>query len=163
TSSVSKYMAATQIKRPDVHSSLFQRVASSLVGFPLLVFSVFWHGGLPFMLAVGVLCLMGMREFFHGCRKKDLRPLEGVGYVAGLLFLTAAHRQGGELIGTHLPAALGGLMIMGLILSLCRAERTPIRDLGATLLGALYVGWLFSYLILLRNHGGDLLRALGGR
>jgi phosphatidate cytidylyltransferase len=163
TSAMGKYLTIPQIRPPDVHSSLFQRVASSLVGFPILVFSVFWHGGVPFMLAVGVLCLLGMREFFHGCRQKDVRPLEPVGYFAGLLFLTAAHRQGGELIGTHLPAALGVLMIMGLIWSLFQTNRSPIRDLGATLLGTLYVGWLFSYLILLRNHGGDLLRDVGGR
>jgi phosphatidate cytidylyltransferase len=150
------------MKPPDVRSSLFQRVASSVVGFPILVFSVFWHGGLPFMVAVGGLCLWGMREFYHGCRKGGYRPLEPVGYVAALLFLVAAHRQGGQMIGTYLPAALGTLMIAGLILSLCRVTRAPIRDLGATLLGTLYVGWLFSYLILLRNDGGDLLRGIGG-
>src|SRR5438128_91435 len=98
--------AVSSLKSPNVKSSLFQRVASSIVGFPILVFSVFWHGGLPFMLAVGVLCLTGMREFFQGCRKGGYQPIEPAGYLAALLFLIAAHRQGGQLLGTHLPAAL---------------------------------------------------------
>ena len=46
-----------------------------------------------------MLCLTGMWEFFQGCRKGGFRPLEPVGYFAALLFLVAAHRQGGELHG----------------------------------------------------------------
>ena len=61
----------------------------------------------------------------------QLKRDEGVGDLGALLFLMAAHRQGGELIGTHLPAALGVLMLTGLILSLFQAERSPIRDYSA--------------------------------
>lgn len=141
---------------------MLQRVLSSLVGLPILVFFVFWRGGLPFMLGVAVLTILGLGEFYRACRKQGIRPLAWLGYTASALLLLVAHTAGREWIGQQMSAALTALLLVGLVSALARRDRAPVRDLGATLLGTFYVGWLFSYLILLRHQGADLLARLGG-
>ncbi len=141
---------------------MLQRILSSLVGLPVLVFCVFWRGGLPFMLGVAVLSVLGLGEFYRACRKQGLRPLGWLGCAASALFLLVAHTQGRRWIGGQMNAALTAVVLVALVSELLRKERAPIRDLGATLLGAVYVGWLFSYLILLRSQGAELLARVGG-
>src|SRR5437764_5286278 len=142
---------------------MLQRVVSGLVGLPLLVFFVFWRGGLPFMLGVAVLSLWGLAEFYRACDRQGLRRLSWLGYVATVLFLLVAHTRGRRLIGDQMHPALTALVLVGLVAELARKERAPVRNLGATILGAVYVGWLFSYLILLRHQGAALLARMGGR
>jgi phosphatidate cytidylyltransferase len=142
--------------------AMWQRVLSGLVGLPALVFCVFWRGGLPFMVGIAVLSLIGLAEFYGACRKQGYRPLSWLGYAASALFLLAAHASGREWIGDRMSPTLTSLLLVGLVVELGRQERAPVRNLGATLLGAVYVGWLFSYLILLRNDGAGLLARVGG-
>jgi phosphatidate cytidylyltransferase len=143
-------------------TSMLQRVLSSLVGVPLLVFSVFWRGGLPFMLGVALFSLLGLGEFYRACRKQGAQPLAWLGYAASALFLLVAHTAGRQWIGRQMSAALTALVLVGLVSELIRKDRAPIRNLGATILGTVYVGWLFSYLILLRQQGAELLARVGG-
>jgi phosphatidate cytidylyltransferase len=141
---------------------MLQRVLSGLVGLPILVFFVFWRGGLPFMLGIAALTILGLGEFYRACGKQGIRPLSWLGYAAAALFLLVAHTAGRQWIGRQMNAALTALLLVGLVSVLARRERAPVRDLGATLLGTFYVGWLFSYLILLRHQGAELLRRVGG-
>jgi phosphatidate cytidylyltransferase len=144
---------------------MLQRVLSGLVGLPILVAFVFWRGGLPFMLGIGVLTILGLGEFYRACRKHGIQPLSWLGYAASSLFLLLAHPVGRQWIGRHVNVSplLTALLLVGLLAALARKERAPVRDLGATLLGTFYVGWLFSYLILLRHEGAGLLTRVGGR
>ena len=54
----------------------------------------------------------------------------------------------------YLPALLILLVIFSLLIELVNRKPQPILNIGATLLGAVYVGWLCSYLTLL--HGIQL-------
>jgi phosphatidate cytidylyltransferase len=141
---------------------MWQRIASSLVGLPILVFFAFWRGGLPFMLGAACLSILGLGEFYRACRKQGIVPLSWLGYAATALFLLVAHTTGERWIGGQMGPALTALLLVGLIAELGRKDRSPIRNLGATILGAIYVGWLFSYLILLRHQGAELLARVGG-
>lgn len=141
---------------------MLQRVLSSLVGLPLLVLVVLWRGGLPFTVGVGILALAGLTEFYSACSMQGFRPLAWLGYAAAVCFLLEARLAGSPWAGQPLRAALMALVLVGLLVELARAQRAPVRDLGATLLGALYVGWLFSYLVLLRDEGGMFLARMGG-
>jgi phosphatidate cytidylyltransferase len=144
-------------------ATLLQRILSSLIGLPILVFFVFWRGGLPFMLGVALFTLLGQAEFYRACRKHGIQPAAWLGYTASALFLLVAHTAGRQWIGHQMSAALTALVLGGLIWELMRKERAPVRNLGATILGTAYVGWLFSYLILLRHQGADLIARVGGQ
>lgn len=129
------------------------RIVSGVIGIPLLVLLVFIKQGLPFILGVGLISVIGLNEFYRGVRKTGARPQEWLGLASALLFLFAA-RQGFKSVGFELPAVLTLLVLASLTVELIRRDRAPIRNLGATLLGAVYVGWLFSYLVALRSVPG---------
>ncbi len=129
---------------------MLTRTISGIVGIPLLVLLVFLEQGLPFILGVGVLSMLGMVEFYESVRRTGARPQAWMGLASALLFLFAALRS----LESELPAVLTVLVIASLTVELASKDRAPIKNLGATFLGAVYVGWLFSYLVALRNIEG---------
>lgn len=133
---------------------MIARIISGLVGIPLLVLLVFTEKGLPFILGVGVISIVGVLEFYHGIRKTGARPQVWLGLTCAFLFLFAA-RQGLKSLEFELPAVITLLVIASLSIELIRPDRAPIKNLGATFLGAVYVGWLFSYLVALRSLTGS--------
>lgn len=137
------------------------RIVSGIVGIPLLVLLVFTERGLPFILGVGAISIIGLLEFYEGIRRTGARPQIWLGLVCAFLFLFAA-RQGLKSLDFELPAVLTMLVITSLSVELIRRDRAPIKNLGATFLGAVYVGWLFSYLIALRSLDGQVhVNAMG--
>jgi len=142
---------------------MLQRVLSSLIGLPLLVFCVFWHGGLPFTFGIAAVSLVALGEFYSACRKQGVRPLSWLGTVTAVLLLFGAYAAERPGTGRWLDAILAGSVLAGLVGELARTERAPVKELGTTLFGALYAGWLFRFLILLRTQGAALLAPGGGR
>jgi phosphatidate cytidylyltransferase len=142
---------------------MLQRVLSSLIGLPLLVYCIFWHAGLLFRGGIILLSLVGVAEFYAACGKQGLRPLSGLGVAAALLFLLPSTFLEELAADRWLGVVLTGCLLAALVRELARKERAPVKDLGVTFLGALYGGWLFRYLILLRAQGAVLLTSAGGR
>ena len=141
---------------------MIARIISGLVGIPLLVLLVFTEQGLPFILGVGVISIIGLLEFYDGIEKTGARPQIWLGLTCAFLFLFAA-RQGLKSLEFELPAVITLLVIVSLTVELVRPNRAPIKNLGATFLGAVYVGWLFSYLVALRSLSGEVHVSLVNR
>ena len=122
------------------------RFLSGLVGIPLLIVLVFVRGGTPFILGVAVISIIGLVEFYDGVRKTGAEPQEWVGVASAFFFLFAARHQFQEQFFST-AGVLTLLVIITLVIELTRKDRAPIKNLGATFLGVIYVGWLFSYLV----------------
>lgn len=129
---------------------MLMRFVSGMIGIPLLIVLVFVEEGLPFVLGVGLISVMGLYEFYHGVRKTGAEPQEWVGLACALLFLLAA-RNRFDAAGFSMPGVLTLFVVGALVIELLRKNRAPIRNLGGTFLGAVYVGWLFSYLVAIRS------------
>jgi phosphatidate cytidylyltransferase len=141
---------------------MLRRVITSLVTLPILIGSLFWGGGMPFVALVTLAAFLGLAEFYRGCETRSIRPLAWMGFPAVALFLASAVPWVATRLGAWLELALAALVLLGLILDLARSKRAPVADLGATLLGVFYVGWLFRYMILLRVEGAALVATMSG-
>jgi len=130
------------------------RFASGIIGIPLLIVLVFVREGIPFILGVGLISIIGLYEFYRGIRKTGAEPQEWVGLASAFLFLFSARHQF-QTERFSLPGVLTLFVIATLTIELLRPNRAPIKNLGSTFLGAVYVGWLFSYLVAIRSIGGD--------
>lgn len=130
------------------------RFLSGIVGIPLLIILVFVEEGVPFILGVGVLSVIGLYEFYQGVRNTGAEPQEWVGLASAFLFLFVA-RQQFDADGFSLPGVLTLFVIATLTIELLRKNRAPIKNLGMTYLGVVYVGWLFCYLVALRSIPGE--------
>ena len=133
--------------------TMLLRFVSGIVGIPLLVILLFVNDGMPFILGVGLISVIGLYEFYRGVRKTGAQPQEWVGLASAFLFLFAA-RQKFHAEGFSLPGVLTIFVIATLTIELLRKNRAPIKNLGITFLGAVYVGWLFSYLVAIKSVQG---------
>jgi phosphatidate cytidylyltransferase len=138
---------------------LLVRLGSSVIGIPLLLLLVFAEGapeysGLPFTGAVAVCALLGGYEYFKGLRLRGFLPTEGLAYIAIASFQLAAWSVSRGRFTSLLPALLALLVIATLVHQILRKDPEPIANIGATFLGVIYIGWLFSYLIFLRSLDG---------
>jgi phosphatidate cytidylyltransferase len=138
------------------------RILTGLVGIPLAVFLIFVPRGLPFAIAMGIISVLGAMEFYKGVRKIGARPVEWAGLLAVLFFVFSARTfryADGTTIGAMFPTALTLLLILSFCVEMTRRERAPILNVGTTVFGAIYVGWLISHLVVLR---GVWLQGLSG-
>ena len=130
---------------------MLARLITGLVGIPLAVFLVFYPGGWPFAVAIGIVSILGALEFYGGVRKIGVRPVEWAGLLAVALFIVSARTYQASTIGAMFPAVLTLLLILSFCAEMVRKVRAPIVNVGATVLGAIYVGWLISHLVVLRG------------
>jgi len=139
----------------DRTTALFYRIASSVVLVPVVALFVYFGGWPLFGLAV-VITVIATNEFCTILRRAGYRPLRLFTVLLALLLVLDAQLA---LVGVSLPAgiavtpvALSLAMVASLVWQLLRD-----RDSGEALVswallfaGALYIGWLLRYYLLLR-------------
>jgi phosphatidate cytidylyltransferase len=128
-------------------SNLQQRLLTAAVAVPLLIL-LFWAGGLWFLALVLFVILVGMSEFYHLVEAKGLRPQRVIGTVAALgLGLNAFYGN-----PNYAALILTAAVLACLAFQLFRLDlATAITGSATTIMGVIYVGWLLSHFVLLRN------------
>jgi phosphatidate cytidylyltransferase len=123
-------------------------------------FVVVLLGGWWFTIAVGVIVHLGLLEFFRMAQFKGIRPATKTTLVAvQLLLLTtmaASGGPGGGWLAGDLAAAVlpvSGAVICGWLL--LQPQTGTIADIGASIFGLFYLGFLPSYWIRLRELEGS--------
>jgi phosphatidate cytidylyltransferase len=140
---------------------MLARVLTGVVLIPIAVYLIFYPGGLPFAIAIGVVSILGAVEFYKGVRKVGARPVEWAGLLAVAMFVVSMRTYERSTIGSVFPAVLTLLLVLSFLNELLRGRRAPLVNVGATVFGAIYVGWLISHLVVLRGIGEhDDLRPL---
>ncbi|MDH7601578.1 MAG: phosphatidate cytidylyltransferase [Armatimonadota bacterium] len=128
------------------------RVITGLIGVPISVVLVFWPGGIPFVVAVTIVALVGTSEFYSQVRRTGARPVEWAGLLAVIVFVLSARTHRQQTVGLSFSV----LIILSFLTELLRTRRSPVVNLGATMLGAVYVGWLLSHVVMLRGLRGTV-------
>jgi phosphatidate cytidylyltransferase len=132
---------------------LIQRIGLALVGAPLLLILAYL-GGWPFAAAVALLAGVAWYELSRMLAAHELRPITGIGMAGSLAFIVAAQLAGPGIWPALITAAL-------VIASLAAAFLCPggysFNDVAATVFGALYTGYLFSFMLFLRQLGFPII------
>jgi phosphatidate cytidylyltransferase len=134
---------------------LRQRIISALVGIPIIIAFLFL-GRIPFFVLVVVLALAGLDEFYRMGRSKEENPFTVFGMLAGIALCAAALLRGEA--GFSMVTVL--LIMVVLVWNYSGIGNGGIAALTFTVFGALYIGLMFSYLILIRGmneHGPELV------
>ncbi len=139
----------------DKMKNLFVRTASGAVLVAVVFGAVLWsQWSLCALLAL--LIVGGMAEFYALARKCGSSPQPVIGTVAGLSMLAIACFSDGGCDCRWFSLAL--LVPLSFICELWRRSEHPLANIGATLMGVLYVAVPFSLLYLLvYSGGGDAL------
>lgn len=135
------------------------RALTIAIGTPI-VLGCIYYGNLPFLLMILVLAIFSINEFYNLMMKKGFFPAYYVGNVMTIFFITFSYyslkRSWEPAHSAILTIAVAIALISGIFL---KREKDTIVDVAVTVLGMIYIGWFFSYLIFIRSltdHGGYL-------
>ena len=134
-------------------SNLTQRVLTAIVALPIVLYLLVL-GGIPFTVFIGAAVFIGLHEFFVMMEARGFKPIKTTGYVLGLAFVAVAHFSNEYFLTTLVT--FSALIVMVVQLSK-RNVQTSIAGMAVTVLGLLYVAWLLSHAVLLRNIGEELV------
>ena len=129
-------------------SNLTQRVLVALAFGPVFLV-LFWVGGVPLLVGLCIVVAAGTWEFYRMQEHKGLQPWAWLGIAASLAWCVWFHFLGP---GSLLFPLLGLVL---LVLSVAIVHGGPVfrvADAWATLAGVLYVGFLGSTALLVRNY-----------
>lgn len=128
-------------------SNLALRLLTASIVIPLVLWLIA-IGGVPFLIAIIVITVMGLREFYRLIEDKGAHPLVGFGIAAGVALPCVAF-FGNEYHTTLLmTAVLLGVMVA----QVGKAEITEaLASISGTFFGVFYVAWLLSHAIVLRQ------------
>ena len=124
-----------------------KRLITTIIGLPLVILLVY-HGGWPLVLVCLLLSLVGLRELYRAFSKAD-KPVHIVGYVFAVVYFAAVFIFGA-----------GHWLLIGLTLFVIAVQtflviffnKISIEDVIVTVYGFLYVPFLLSFVILVREH-----------
>ncbi len=127
--------------------SLVLRLLSGAVFVPVLIF-VERAGGLYHLALVLAVVWFGLLEFYRMLAGRGERPYRGLGMAAGLVIVCSAYFR----LGMHANLLLSMVLLSTMTIELLRSDnRGAVHAIGGTLFGVLYVAWLGSHLVFLRE------------
>jgi phosphatidate cytidylyltransferase len=135
-------------------SNLTQRLLTAIVVIPLLLVAT-WYGGITFALVVTFFTGVGLWEFYNIVESKGMPVMRNIGIIFACVMTMLAYFSHGYLLAVLLTI---GIMVVSLNQLSKKDINTTINNISATIYGVIYVGWLLSHLILLRNIEGEYAR-----
>jgi phosphatidate cytidylyltransferase len=129
---------------------MVKRVVSSIVGFLILIFVLFIKNETIFSLAVTIVALIGLNEFYNAIKAKGMKPIEIVGYLV-TTFLLMIGLVNNNILSTFLTFLVPLILLILFAYSIFTNMKINIVDISVTVFGILYVAYLFSFVILTKQ------------
>lgn len=135
------------------------RVISSIIGLSVLI-GVVLLGREAFALGVFVIALIGMYEYFNAVSSAGYKPIRVLGYISCLpIAFIGVYGKFDTLQGyanlfksiNYFSFAVYLIVIALFSVEVFRHNRYNIVDIALTVLGMIYISFLFSFIVLTRN------------
>ncbi|MCL2223849.1 MAG: phosphatidate cytidylyltransferase [Defluviitaleaceae bacterium] len=127
--------------------TLVKRSITTILGLPVVLWLIY-VGDLPLLFACGIAALVGLREFYLAFSKKD-RLIHIIGYLATVGYFVAIFVFGA---GYWLLIALTLFIITVQTCLVVFFRKLPMSECISTVYGFLYVPFLLSFVVLVREH-----------
>jgi phosphatidate cytidylyltransferase len=128
-------------------NSLFLRIIMSAIFLPCLLV-IAWRGGIYYLILIDIIILIGLLEFYRMMEVKGLSPYKTIGILSGLAIPWYIFFQQGIYVNFLLTIIFIGIMLMELVR---REKGLAVYHISVTVFGVLYVAWLGSHLVLIRE------------
>jgi phosphatidate cytidylyltransferase len=122
------------------------RIAAGAVFVPCLAI-IAWRGDVFFVLLVAFIAVAAQLEFLAMLRAKGMRPQRMLPLVAAVVLPWLAFVNGGAWMSLGLTA----IVLATMAIELGRNRGEPLAHIATALLGTLYVAWLASHWVALRE------------
>jgi len=129
-----------------LRAGILPRLAVILVGVPCL-YLITVRGGFFFLIFTCLIIFLGLREFYILVKAKGYQPFEAFGYFCALALCWYGWQQ-----GAVIPLIITGSLMLIMIRELFRKSMAQsLAHIAVTVFGIMYVGWLGSHLVLMRQ------------
>jgi len=127
-------------------SSSIKRIISAFIFIPILLYCIFSTNSILLVVLIGLVIFLGILEFYSLASKKHIKPFKLIGVITAFLLPLAAYLKPTQfyLLSTILISPL----LIGYIITLL--IKRYFLEVGVTLGGVLYIGYLLSHIFLLR-------------
>ena len=128
-------------------SNLVRRTGAAFTFVPIFS-ALIWWGGLPLLTVIALIVGVGTWELFRLYEHKGFRPFIWPGILMSVSICTWVQVLGVRHFEHLLMLCTLGVLGVALFR---RTEGASLQDAGATLFGVLYVGFLGSSILMVRN------------
>lgn len=126
---------------------MLKRIATTLIGLPLLVYFIN-YGGLPLIILLTVLSLIGLHELYTAFSQKS-RAIHFFGYLFTVVYYLSIGYIG---FTSWLLIELTFFIILTVFFLVLFYRQVPLMDCVITVFGFFYVTFLLSFIFLVRDH-----------
>jgi len=138
-------------------SNLTQRFLTAAVVLPI-VFYLMYLGTYWFSLLVLIIVLIGQNEFNKFMEKKGMVPMATLSYILDATLVFVAHFSNEYYLNVILTVSILSIFIV----QLSRNDvKNSLTSIAPTIFSLVYVAWLPSHAILLRNIGFEIIGKYG--
>lgn len=126
-----------------------KRLVSTVIGIAILILVMALRNITVFNIALTIVALIGIYEFYGAFKNKDIKPIAIIGYAItlGLLFIN----QDYDKIKTVLIMALPVILLLSFAKSVFSNMKTSFMDVLVTMFGIIYIPFFLMFLSLTRQ------------
>lgn len=129
---------------------MLKRFVSMMIGILILATVMIWNNTLVFSISVTAVAMIGLFEFYSALKKKGFRPIGWIGYLITLMLVIIPYVSL-ESIRFALAIILPLTMLISFLVSIIKNMKVNVADIAVTILGIIYVTYLFAFIIFTRQ------------
>jgi phosphatidate cytidylyltransferase len=146
-----------------VENHILRRIISGLIAGAISVCIIYFAPDWFFSVVVAAIVGVSLHEFFRMVRRKGIFVYRYYGIIFGIVISIATYFRLGFGIPDVEPFFIVIISLFIFVLQFLRKDNSgALAGISITLLGILYIGWFFSYIIKLKilPNGENLVMAL---
>lgn len=128
---------------------MLKRVTSAIIGLLILILVFAANNMIVLNIAVTIIALMGISEFYNALKNKKVKPIETIGYITALPILGIGYLEP-EILKIILFFTLPLVVFALFLKSIWSNLKYNILDIAITIMGIIYVPFLLSFIPLTR-------------
>jgi len=128
-------------------SSSVKRIISAAIFIPILLYCILSTNSILLLLLISLIIFLGVLEFYSLASKKHIKPFKLIGVITAFFLVLVAYLKPTQFY--FLSTILISPLLIGYFITLLM--RRHFLEVGVTLAGVLYIGYLFSHIFLLRH------------
>ncbi len=127
---------------------MLKRVISALIGIVVLFAVILLKNDIVFNIAATIVSIIGINEFYHAVRQKDIKPIETLGYLCCILLVFVGFVDNKKILYPTLLMLMPFVFFILSSISIFSNLKFNFNDIANTILGIIYVPFMFLFLIL---------------
>lgn len=124
---------------------MLKRTISTIVGIGILAFVMLQKNQFVFNIAVAIISIMALWEFYSAVKRKNFKPISWLGYLSVIPLLTIGYIAKDTLV-MIIALMLPLILFIAYCVSILTNIKYNVSDIAVTLMGVIYITYLFSFI-----------------